>query len=281
VIDAHRAGGELAALWSPVSTRLLTVGADPTALLWDVSDPRHPSLLRSLTAPGDSLPNPPNLYVSFTPDGRTVVLNNLPYGHLAAFDVETGRQQWTTDVGSWAWMGQIQGDEVAVTSGAFRGTSGRRLLILDTRTGVPKQTLSPAGTQGEGDLLRDGRLIVVADTIPSADGKTTLAAARLYDAASGQQLGDPLPIGPLPIGVALHGRYNQVSGNLLASPSTNEFLEATPGPDRSVTVWDVDLAHWTATACRIAGRNLTKAEWNQYLPGQPYHTTCPQWPGGQ
>jgi hypothetical protein len=33
-------------------------------------------------------------------------------------------------------------------------------------------------------------------------------------------------------------------------------------------------------ACHLAGRNLTRAEWNQYLPGQPYQTTCPQWPAG-
>ena len=44
-------------------------------------------------------------------------------------------------------------------------------------------------------------------------------------------------------------------------------------------VWDVDPAHWDAMACRIAGRNLTHAEWNQYIPGRPYQTTCPQWPG--
>ena len=33
--------------------------------------------------------------------------------------------------------------------------------------------------------------------------------------------------------------------------------------------------HWEKLACRIAGRNLTRAEWNQYLPGRDYHRTCP------
>jgi hypothetical protein len=45
-------------------------------------------------------------------------------------------------------------------------------------------------------------------------------------------------------------------------------------------VWDVDIGHWVATACRIAGRNLTHAEWNQYLPGRPYQETCPTYPAG-
>ena len=40
-------------------------------------------------------------------------------------------------------------------------------------------------------------------------------------------------------------------------------------------VWDVDVSHWEDMACDIAGRNLTRAEWAQYLPGEPYHATLP------
>jgi hypothetical protein len=46
-------------------------------------------------------------------------------------------------------------------------------------------------------------------------------------------------------------------------------------------VWDVDVGHWKDKACDIAGRNLTRAEWAQYLPGQPYHATCRHWPTGR
>ena len=31
-------------------------------------------------------------------------------------------------------------------------------------------------------------------------------------------------------------------------------------------------------ACRTAGRNLTQEEWRQYLPGDPYRKTCPDFP---
>jgi len=44
--------------------------------------------------------------------------------------------------------------------------------------------------------------------------------------------------------------------------------------------WNLDIAHWTDTACRLAGRNLTQAEWTRYLPAEPYRSTCPQWPTG-
>ncbi len=31
----------------------------------------------------------------------------------------------------------------------------------------------------------------------------------------------------------------------------------------------------------IAGRNLTQAEWDRYLPDVPYEVTCRQWPAGK
>ena len=54
--------------------------------------------------------------------------------------------------------------------------------------------------------------------------------------------------------------------------------------DRSVLViddhgtavtWPTSLAAWEQRACAIAGRNLTRPEWNQFLPGHEYATVCP------
>jgi hypothetical protein len=51
--------------------------------------------------------------------------------------------------------------------------------------------------------------------------------------------------------------------------------------DEGVQLWDLDPAAWREAACRLAGRNLTREEWERYLPnGEPYHVTCPQWPRG-
>jgi hypothetical protein len=45
--------------------------------------------------------------------------------------------------------------------------------------------------------------------------------------------------------------------------------------DTGVAVWDLDPHHWLGAACAIAGRNLTRAEWNRYLGAlRPYHRTC-------
>ena len=41
-----------------------------------------------------------------------------------------------------------------------------------------------------------------------------------------------------------------------------------------MSIWDLDPDRWATTACGIAHRNLTRAEWKQYLPGRPYERTC-------
>jgi WD40 repeat protein len=39
--------------------------------------------------------------------------------------------------------------------------------------------------------------------------------------------------------------------------------------------WPTSLPAWEQRACAVAGRNLTRAEWARYLPGQSYTQVCP------
>lgn len=52
-----------------------------------------------------------------------------------------------------------------------------------------------------------------------------------------------------------------------------------------IIFWDIAIENWVTEACKIVGRNLTEAEWNQYLywkgPYDPEYKTCPQWPAGE
>ena len=55
--------------------------------------------------------------------------------------------------------------------------------------------------------------------------------------------------------------------------------------DGTVSLWNSILFRFDFQAvqnrlCGLVGRNLTQSEWNQFLPGQPYQRTCPQWPAG-
>ena len=48
--------------------------------------------------------------------------------------------------------------------------------------------------------------------------------------------------------------------------------------DNTVILWDANLESWRTHACRRANRNLTHAEWEQYIGTEPYRKTCPDLP---
>ena len=60
--------------------------------------------------------------------------------------------------------------------------------------------------------------------------------------------------------------------------------EALPGkPDHLVidyeaqaAQWPMDVRSWERFACQVAGRDLTRSEWSDELPGRPYRHVCPQ-----
>ncbi len=129
-----------------------------------------------------------------------------------------------------------------------------RLLDTDTLEWVGEE--SSIGWDGDISYAPDGSQFasVVADRIRIWDGRT-----------GAYQAGIPLPDDATGATVA----YLADSGGLLVS--------ALDG--RTWTV-DTRLTVWVERACRIAGRNLTQEEWEQFFPGRPYEITCPRWPRG-
>ena len=103
----------------------------------------------------------------------------------------------------------------------------------------------------------------------SDDGRYLLGtheiAPRLWDVDAGVQIGDRFPHEP---GI----RYFGADGDQL------QLVTATAD---HVLVWDLDVDTWPDLACRVAGRNMTRDEWAAFGPaGEPYRTTCPQYPPG-
>ena len=49
-------------------------------------------------------------------------------------------------------------------------------------------------------------------------------------------------------------------------------LFASAGHD--IVSVDLDPNAWVTTACDVAGRSLTDAEWEHYLPDEPYQEEC-------
>jgi WD40 repeat protein len=48
--------------------------------------------------------------------------------------------------------------------------------------------------------------------------------------------------------------------------------------DDMTVLWSLDTTLWAEAACKAAGRNLTRTEWQKYFPGRDYITVCSQWP---
>jgi WD40 repeat protein len=53
---------------------------------------------------------------------------------------------------------------------------------------------------------------------------------------------------------------------------------ASASADSAIILWGVDPQSWLEKSCERAGRNFTRAEWEQYLFDVEYRKTCAQWP---
>jgi WD40 repeat protein len=126
-----------------------------------------------------------------------------------------------------------------------------RVWIYDTRTWKPRRAplfvSSPILT---ADLSSDGRHLATT----SADGE-----ARFWDIRTGRPVGGALP---------------SARGDLGGAAFIDGGRRMAVLHDRGGYAWDLAPATWARHACDVAGRTLTRAEWDSALPGRPYAPAC-------
>ena len=98
----------------------------------------------------------------------------------------------------------------------------------------------------------------------SADGRTLAVSgfepvASLWDVGTGVRIGPTLTAG---------SRRAEID----MSPDGRRLL--LTHADGRGAVWDVDPRSWTRRACTLANRTLTRAEWEEFLPGRSYEPAC-------
>jgi WD40 repeat protein len=239
--------------WSP-GGQLVAADAGLSLQLWNVADPKRPVLAGVVAKP----PGAARLdYLLFSPDSRRLFTASASDKLITGIDVTTRRTQWTISVHDTA-LRQValspDGKTLAVDSG---DTGSGQVTLYSTTSGSPMRSVSTQSYGGVG-FLHGGHWLVVT-------GGASPPGAQLYDAMTLQPIGVPFPMkGPFGDPLAVNG-----TGTMFSEAEFDDPL-----------LWDVDPAHWQTSACRIAGRNLTQAEWHQYLPNRPYQATCREWPAG-
>jgi hypothetical protein len=96
------------------------------------------------------------------------------------------------------------------------------------------------------------------------DGRTLItsgldSALRLFDVATRRQIGASITVTSLGAAIA---------------PDSKEIAITTDGGVQRLAI---DAGALRRAACRAAGRNLTAAEWRQYIGGPP-RRLCREWP---
>lgn len=182
-------------------------------------------------------------------DGRLLAITYLEAGKVRVWDTRARRVEATLTV-QVPWQAAFSPDGALVAVADNDGTPS----FWDTRTW--KRVAKPV----------QGHSTPVTTLSFSPDGRTLATAGPgdeqviLWDVRSFRQIGSALPGNGRDLAVAYHpdGRH----------------VIALSGSGRG-TVWDVDPDSWKRRACRIANRNLTRAEWRDFVGDRPYRLTCP------
>jgi WD40 repeat protein len=227
--------------FSADGSRMLTPGVDGIGL-WKLR--------------GGRLTGPPRLYhptygaksATVSPDGRALVL---------ASDVGIE----IVDADTLKPLARLAGTDGTVQFAAF--SSDGRYVVGGSDQGWAR--LWSAKTFKPVTRPLGGHAGAVVQAAVSPDGETLATGAtdgtvRLFDVRTQQPIGAPLPAVP------------NSSVAPVFSPD-GAYLFAITAAGRAFR-WDVRPASWERHACTVAGRTLTRAEWNDALPGRPYAPAC-------
>jgi WD40 repeat protein len=185
-------------------------------------------------------------------DGQTLAAGVNFQGRVHVYDAEL-RNVRSVDLGAGgdAWDLAFSPDGSMLAA----ARDGGGVTVVDTRSWRLVHETAPMHADHAVDVewLPDGNTVV-------STGVDEVAS--LYDVDRDLVRADPLPAAEV-----------RDRGLTFLLPPTGEEIVVLnqDGPGRR---YPLDPARWLADACEVAGRDLTPAEWDRYLPDEPYRPVC-------
>ena len=295
--------------WSPAGETLAVGAHGGIVQLWDVtgSPRRERSLVGLQPLPGqiEAIQS-----LAFSPDGQLLAASDKsegsaighnivsPVATLATWEVGSGTMINTpAELGAGA--GMTASDVLAFSPdgrllAASLLTGGVR--VFDPTTGRVLRTLTDPGNDTvslafapTGDVLAAGTLAGTVELWNPVTAKR-IAQPLLADSAaiadiafdrSGQRFATT-GLQDATVKIWFTSSLEQEGPRLAADPDATAATAFQPGGQDLLVVddhggaftWPMSLTSWEQRACSLAGRNLTRAEWAQFVAGPPYATVC-------
>ena len=267
--------------------RLVTGGIAGTVTIWDVAT--HAAVRRLRFAA-------PVFTTAVSPDGRLLAVTRQADdendARVEVRNLTTGARLYTHTVRGGAGDLQFSRDgRVLFASGCCRG--GSTVAAWDARTGAARFERTQDDHLTAFALLPSSRALLVGNE----DG-----GVALWDARTGQQVGGTTSVAPdavSQIAVSPDGRLfavgafdgtatlwdvrsrKRVGERFAVESGVIPAVAFEPGGRLLITeldsaiLWPLDLPTLQRFACQVAGRNLTREEWNDLLPNRAYRRVCP------
>ncbi len=266
--------------FSPDGKRLAVADGNGTVEVWDVRRRRRI---------GKPMRGGPGAMaaVDFSPDGR-LIAGIGEDGWIALWNAQTLQRVWRRPVDDTLGAGAFVDARTLAVAGStldlwdLRTRKRRAQLALPASESATLAVDSAHGRLAVGG--DDGRILLFttagkrigepllagSDSIDalafSSDGRTlasggSLDALRLWDVPSRRAVGTPIDLPAESLAFSRDGR------SLLTGSSAGAVLV-------DPILWRGDLAAYLARLCPIAGRDLSRAEWREFLPDEAYRATC-------